>query len=73
MACPVDALGRSVCARTIVDLSAATQDTEITASTARPLVASPYGENSIFCPHGVEYWIEPTSEQITAWNRDQVR
>jgi hypothetical protein len=69
--CPTDALGRSECARQLVDLSAAgfngQPGAEITASTARPLVASPYGAHGFICPHGVEYWIEPTSEQIADW------
>lgn len=46
---------------------------EVTASAAPPLVLSPYGVNSFRCPHGTRYYLEPTSEQIAAWTRDDVR
>lgn len=69
--CPTDALGRSECAEFLRARLAAGTDThpgcEATVSPARPLVASPYGVNSLVCPHGVEYWLEPTSEQIADW------
>jgi hypothetical protein len=69
--CPTDALGRSECAQVLADLSAAGFDghpgCEITVSTARPLVRGPYTTDGFVCPHGVEYWIEPTGEQIADW------
>jgi hypothetical protein len=76
--CPADALGRSRCAEFIrqsmrnigAELG---RNCEITVSTAPPLVASPYGANGYECPHGVTYWVEPTSEQIAEWNREGVR
>jgi hypothetical protein len=45
---------------------------EITVSTAPPLVFSVWTE-CFTCPHGVRYYIEPTSEQRAAWARDGVR
>lgn len=45
---------------------------EITVSTAPPLVLTPYTTNPFTCPHGTDYWVEPTSEQIAAWARDGV-
>ena len=71
--CPSSALGRSECAEYIREYMAALGDElgegcEIVVSTARPLVRSPYGANGYECPHGVTYWIEPTSEQIARWN-----
>ena len=40
---------------------------DITVSTARPVVPSPYGEEDWRCPHGTTFWTEPTSEQMLAW------
>jgi hypothetical protein len=69
--CPTTALGRSECAEFLRTTMAAGfpnhPGCDITVSTAPPLVASPYGANSYECPHGVTYWIEPTSEQIADW------
>lgn len=78
LTCPTDVLGRSKCAEFIRDrmndiAAAEDRSCEITVSTAPPLVASPYGANGYECPHGVTYWIEPTSEQIAEWNREGVR
>jgi len=44
--------------------------TEITVSTAPPLVAGPYPTGEFTCPHGITYWIEPTGEQIAQWVAD---
>lgn len=71
--CPTTALGRTECAQFIADTMAAIaakdgEGCEITVSTAPPLIAGPYGTNGYTCPHGVTYWIEPTSEQIAEWN-----
>ena len=39
---------------------------EMTASTEPPLVRN--GHTSLYeCPHSVEYWLEPTGEQLAAW------
>lgn len=46
---------------------------EVTVSTARPLVQGPYELAGFECPHGVEYWAEPTSEQIADWAARRVR
>lgn len=46
---------------------------EITVSTKPPLVNGPYTTDSFTCPHGTEYWIEPTGEQIAQWVKDGVR
>jgi len=45
---------------------------EVTITTAPPLVITPYIE-SIQCPHGTTFYVEPTSDQIAAWARDGVR
>lgn len=75
--CPTDALGRSECADFLRTQMAEGPGTlpgcEITVSTARPLVVGPYGVNGFTCPHGVEYWIEPTGEQIADWAARGVR
>lgn len=70
--CPLTPLGRTECAQQLIDMSA-DLGAEITASTARPLVVGLYGINGFRCPHGVEYWIEPTGEQIAQWAADGVR
>lgn len=44
---------------------------EVTASTEPPLVSNRYTSLYV-CPHGVEYWLEPTGEQLAAWARDGV-
>lgn len=69
--CPTTPLGRSECAEflrsTMAAGTSAQAGCEITVSTARPIIVGPYGVNGYTCPHGVEYWIEPTSEQIAKW------
>lgn len=69
--CPTNALGHSVCAEflrtTMAEGFPDHPGCEITVSTARPLIVGPYGVNGYTCPHGVTYWIEPTSEQIADW------
>jgi hypothetical protein len=64
--CPTSPLGRSECAQLIIDLSAE-RGTEIHVSTQPPLVRGPYENAGFRCPHGVEYWIAPTGEQIARW------
>jgi hypothetical protein len=71
MGCPMTPGGRSECAQLLIDKMAAL-GSEITVSTALPLVVGPYGINGYTCPHGVTYWIEPTGEQIAAWVKDGV-
>jgi hypothetical protein len=75
--CPTDALGRSECAELLrTKMAAGTDDRpgcEITVSTARPLTRGPYTTDGFVCPHGVEYWIEPTGEQIADWAARGVR
>jgi len=48
------------------------QPTDITISTVPPIVAGPYTQDGLRCPHGVTYWLEPTGEQIAKWVRDRV-
>lgn len=45
---------------------------DATVSHLPPLVANPYVD-AMICPHGVTWWMEPTSEQRAAWARDGVR
>lgn len=59
--------------REVLRATAAERGVDIVVSTARPLVASPYGANSFRCPHGTEYFIEPSGEQITQWVKDGTR
>lgn len=70
--CPTDALGRSECAEFLRTQLAQLGEAngigcEAVVSTAPPLVPSPYGTHGFVCPHGTEYWIEPTGEQIAHW------
>ena len=53
----------------------ASQGGDVTVSTAPPLVMTPYTVpgSAITCPHGVTYYMEPTSEQIAQWAKDGVR
>jgi len=46
--------------------------TEVTISTAPPIIITPYTQDGLTCPHGITYWMEPTSEQIAQWARDGV-
>lgn len=56
--------------REFIREAAAQLGADVVVSTAPPLVEGPYGVNSYRCPHGVEYFIEPSGEQIAAWVRD---
>lgn len=70
--CPTDALGRSECAQTLATLST-DFGAEIHVSTLPPLVDGPYENAGFRCPHGIEYWIAPTGEQIADWAARGVR
>lgn len=70
--CPTDALGRSECAQQLATLSAET-GAEVHVSTLPPLVRGTYETAGFRCPHGVEYWIEPTGEQIADWVERRVQ
>lgn len=58
------------CWRELKDRMAA-MGTQVTV-TMTPPPASPYNTEPLTCPHGVTYWIKPTSEQIATWVRDGV-
>lgn len=64
--CPTTPYGRTVCGQLLIDNMAA-MGTEVTVSTAPPIIHGPYTVDPFRCPHGVTYWIEPTGEQIAAW------
>ena len=51
----------------------ASKGCEVTVSIAPPLIMTPYTQEAFVCPHGVTYYMEPTSEQIAQWTRDGVR
>ena len=53
-------------------MAGAQTTSEITLSTEPPLVDNPYTA-AMKCPHGVTFYIEPTSDQIAQWARDGVR
>ena len=48
---------------------------DVTVSTAPPLITNAYTVpgSAITCPHGVDYYMEPTSEQIAQWAKDSVQ
>jgi hypothetical protein len=46
---------------------------DATVSTLPPIVASPYEDLRLICPHGVRFYAEPTTEQIAQWAKDGVR
>lgn len=48
----------------------ADQGVEVTVSTARPIIETPYEPNPMRCPHGTWFYMQPTSEQIAAWAKD---
>jgi len=47
--------------------------TEVTVSTAAPLTPSPYEYNPMTCPHGVTFYMQPTTEQVLAWHEAGVQ
>lgn len=52
--------------------SAAKYGSDVHVSTAPPLVQGPYETAHFTCPHGTDFWIHPTGEQIAKWARDGV-
>jgi hypothetical protein len=62
----------STCADVLREVMAS-MGVDIVASTAPPIVSTPYVTDPFSCPHGVLFWIEPTSEQIAQWVRDAAR
>lgn len=55
------------CDSTLIDKMRVEHATEITVTTAEPLVRGPYTQDAFICPHGVRWWMEPTGEQIALW------
>ncbi len=45
---------------------------DVIVTTAPPIIQTAYEQGAFICPHGVEFWHAPTSEQIAAWARDGV-
>lgn len=43
---------------------------EVHVAAVPPIVAPPYEEAPFTCPHGVTYWVEPTSEQFAQWMKE---
>jgi hypothetical protein len=62
----------STCRQVLID-EMRLMGVEITVSTAPPIVAGPYTTDAHRCPHGVDFWIEQTGEQIAQWVKDGVR
>lgn len=56
------------CKQVVLDLIA---DIEVTVTTAPPLIPSPWTQ-AFTCPHGVKFYLEPTSDQRATWARDGV-
>ena len=48
------------------------QHIEATISHLPPLVKTPYLPLDMLCPHGVLWYLEPTSEQIAEWAKGGV-
>lgn len=46
---------------------------DVVVSTAPPIIVGPLPAQGYTCPHGTDYWIEPTGEQVAQWRRDGVR
>lgn len=46
--------------------------TDVSVLTEPPPTKTPYAQPPMTCPHGTTYWLEPTPEQIAAWERDGV-
>lgn len=72
--CRTDALGRNLCAGNIQDrLSAIAamdgRNCETIVTTAPPLIDNGWTQ-AYECPHGVMWFVEPTSEQQAEWARD---
>jgi hypothetical protein len=59
--------------RTFLVQQMAAMGVEAVASPASPIIPPAYGATSFICPHGVEYWLEPTSDQIAAWAKAGTR
>lgn len=56
--------------RDVIRGGLAEQGVDAVVSTATPIVSGPYEAHGYTCPHGTTYWVQPTGEQIAAWNRD---
>lgn len=41
--------------------------TDVTVSTAPPIVQGPFTGGTFLCPHDVLFYLEPTGEQIMCW------
>ena len=59
------------CRQVLVD-GMAKHGVEATVSTAPPIIPTPYDQAPFRCPHGVNFYMAPTSEQIAEWRRDGV-
>lgn len=59
------------CRRELIARMAA-MDTEVIVSELPPLVSNAFVTDPFTCPHGVVYWLEPTSEQRAIWARDEI-
>lgn len=46
---------------------------DVTVSTERPLVTSPYTTDGFTCPHGTTYWIESAGGQVARWQAEGTR
>lgn len=63
------------CRRTLKELATENPENplDIVVSTEPPLFDSGYEVAAFTCPHGTAFYLEPTREQIIAWQRDGVR
>ncbi|MFF4600598.1 hypothetical protein [Amycolatopsis sp. NPDC001319] len=65
-------LNHEDCRQVLID-EMAKRHTEVTVTTAPPVIVNPYTTDPFVCPHGTAFWMEPTSEQIAEWAREGVR
>lgn len=72
-----EAFGHDIeaCRQVLIDGALANPEgpVEVIASTEPPLFDSGYEAAAFTCPHGTTFYLEPTREQILAWQRDGVR
>ena len=65
-----DAAAHELCAGVFRDDMA---PIEVTVSTEPPIVEGPYTAAPLRCLHGVDFWVEPTGEQLARWQAEEAR
>lgn len=60
------------CDADLIDTMRKDHGTEVTVTTAAPLMRGAYTQPPFICPHGTRWYMEPTGEQIAQWAKDGV-